>query len=66
VTWEHLGTHGAVWRVNPEHADAIFASTPEGAGKSTSSERLSRAMIKKVRSALQRSHSFHFAIRGVL
>ena len=51
MTWEHLGTHGAVWRVNPEHADAIFASTPEGAGKSTSSERLSRAMIKKVRSA---------------
>ena len=23
VTWEHLGTHGAVWRVNPEHADAF-------------------------------------------
>ena len=52
VTWEHLGTHGAVWRVNPEHAEGIFAcgTSPETPGDKTisSTDRLARAMIKRV------------------
>ena len=57
ATWESIGIHGAVWRVNPEHAESIFAYSTEAGGccKTTTDslvvgkeDRISRAMIKKV------------------
>ena len=56
ATWESLGIHGAVWRVNPEHAESIFAyatSAGDTSGKADNlvvgkEDRISRAMIKKV------------------
>ena len=51
ATWEHLGVHGAVWRVNQERADSIFgySSNSKVADLSLPKEdRLSRAMIKRV------------------
>lgn len=56
ATWESLGIHGAVWRVNPEHAESIFAYSNTADSNATKSEtlvackedRISRAMIKKV------------------
>jgi hypothetical protein len=36
ATWEHMGIHGALWRINPEKASLIFnyenSSGPEGGG----------------------------------
>lgn len=52
ATWEHLGIHGAVWRVNPERADSIFGYSSTGNLVSDlaipKEDRLSRAMIKRV------------------
>ena len=54
VTWEHLGVHGAMWRVNADHADSIFSYTHDasltanGTNATVDDDRLSRAMIKRV------------------
>ena len=52
ATWEHLGVHGAVWRVNQERADTIFSYSNGYNAKGDLSipkeDRLSRAMIKRV------------------
>ena len=51
ATWEHLGVHGAVWRVNPDHAEAIFVGgvdKNQADNSHAQEDRLSRAMIKKV------------------
>ena len=55
VTWEHLGMHGAVWRVNAEHAGTIFSYSNDttccknGSGHvGETDDRLTRAMIKRV------------------
>ena len=55
VTWEHLGMHGAVWRVNAEHAGTIFSYSNDttcckkGSGPvGETDDRLTRAMIKRV------------------
>ena len=52
ATWEHLGIHGAVWRVNQERADTIFSYSngynAKGDLTIPKEDRLSRAMIKRV------------------
>ena len=63
ATWEHMGMHGALWRINPDRAGVIFGCNSSDGdnnnnnngggnedGDSTSSlnEKLSRAMIRSV------------------
>ena len=60
ATWEHMGMHGALWRINPDRAGVIFGcnsndgdgggSNNDEGGDSISSlnEKLSRAMIRSV------------------
>ena len=49
ATWEHMGLHGALWRINPDRAGVIFGSgelqTPDDP---ILQEKLSRAMIRSV------------------
>lgn len=54
ASWEHMGIHGALWRINPEKAGFIFSYDGESPGGSAAvseqamSERVSRALIKKI------------------
>jgi len=50
ATWEHMGIHGALWRVNPDRTGIIFGT--DGSQQSTNDpillDKLSRAMIRSV------------------
>jgi len=46
ATWEHMGIHGALWRINAERAGAIFGCGETS--EATLNEKLSRAMIRSV------------------
>jgi len=56
ATWEHMGMHGALWRINPDRAGVIFGCNNnenggnDGGQDSTSNvnEKISRAMIRSV------------------
>ena len=57
ASWEHMGIHGALWRINPEKAGLIFNYDLEMGCTSSSmmmsseqalQERVSRALIKKI------------------
>jgi len=54
ASWEHLGIHGALWRINPEKAGQIFAydlvDSSSGActSEQATNDRVSRALIKKI------------------
>lgn len=57
ASWEHMGIHGALWRINPEKAGFIFSYDNESAGgggggaavsEVAMQERVSRALIKKI------------------
>ena len=54
ATWEHMGIHGALWRINPEKAASIFnydvsQQHPAAAcDVSGGDERVGRALIKKI------------------
>jgi hypothetical protein len=48
ATWEHMGMHGALWRVNPDRAGSIFGCDP-GGGDGNNNDKLSRAMIRSVK-----------------
>lgn len=54
ASWEHMGIHGALWRINPEKAGSIFSydAVDSGGGTCASEqamqERVSRALIKKI------------------
>jgi hypothetical protein len=51
ASWEHMGIHGALWRINPEKAGLIFSydtSESGGANEQAMQERVSRALIKKI------------------
>jgi hypothetical protein len=54
ASWEHMGIHGALWRINPEKAGQIFSyDVVDSASGSCASEqamqdRVSRALIKKI------------------
>lgn len=47
-TWDHLGIHGALWRVNPERSGLIFGAEAQNANDTVLQEKLSRAMIRRV------------------
>jgi len=47
-TWDHLGIHGALWRVNPERSGLIFGADVQNPNDSALQEKLSRAMIRRV------------------
>lgn len=49
VQWEHMGIHGALWKVNPERAGTIFGNEPAmPESADVLQEKLSRAMIRNV------------------
>jgi hypothetical protein len=50
ASWEHMGIHGALWRINPEKAGMIFTYDLGDGGVSDQAmqERVSRALIKKI------------------
>lgn len=52
ASWEHMGIHGALWRINPEKAGMIFSYDMGDSGApcndQTVQERVSRALIKKI------------------
>jgi hypothetical protein len=48
ATWEHMGMHGALWRVNSERAGVIFGCDGQNPSDSTLNDKLSRAMIHSV------------------
>jgi hypothetical protein len=49
ASWEHMGIHGALWRINPEKAASIFSYDAVDSGNEHAmQERVSRALIKKI------------------
>jgi hypothetical protein len=48
ATWEHMGLHGALWRINPEKAGFIFGGELQNPEDPILQEKLSRAMIRSV------------------
>lgn len=48
ATWEHMGMHGALWRINPDRAGVIFGCEGQNASDASLNEKLSRAMIRSV------------------
>ena len=48
ASWEHMGIHGALWRINPEKAGMIFSYDASDSGVCNDQERVSRALIKKI------------------
>lgn len=48
ATWEHMGIHGALWRINPERAGYIFGTDGKCSNDPVLQDKLSRAMIRNV------------------
>jgi len=48
ATWEHMGMHGALWRVNSERAGVIFGCDGQNPSDPALNDKLSRAMIRSV------------------
>lgn len=48
ATWEHMGMHGALWRINPERAGVIFGCEGQNPSDASLNEKISRAMIRSV------------------
>jgi len=51
ASWEHMGIHGALWRINPEKAPQIFnydSQNGELSPEQAMQERVGRALIKKI------------------
>ena len=49
ATWEHMGIHGALWKVNPERAGNIFGNdSMQNSNDPILMDKLSRAMIRSV------------------
>lgn len=48
ASWEHMGIHGGLWRINPEKAGMIFSYEATDSGVCNDQERVSRALIKKI------------------
>jgi hypothetical protein len=48
ASWEHMGIHGALWRINPEKAGSIFTYDLDDVSEQAIQERVSRALIKKI------------------
>jgi hypothetical protein len=69
ATWEHMGIHGALWRINPEKASTIFnydAECYQQQGQLSlvgGDERVSRALIKKI--TVMESHTNVDEVIGV-
>ena len=49
ATWEHMGMHGALWRVNPDRAGSIFGCDAGASVDCNNNDKLSRAMIRSVK-----------------
>ena len=49
ASWEHMGIHGALWRINPEKAGLIFNYDADSmSSEQALQERVGRALIKKI------------------
>jgi len=49
ATWEHMGIHGALWRVNPDRAGIIFGDSElQNPDDPILQEKLGRAMLRSV------------------
>ena len=51
ASWEHMGIHGALWRINPEKASYIFnydSDTSSVITEQALQERIGRALIKRI------------------
>jgi len=49
ATWDHLGVHGALWRINPDRAGLIFGGDTQNTNDPALQDKLSRALIRSVK-----------------